>query len=88
MIDAAYEVFIQGATHDEMKSYIFELQTKAMMYLNPERIREYLKIIREKDGLETCQNVIEHVIVVYAKFLQIMVWILHMLIKKKCKTLS
>ena len=67
-------MFIKGSADiDELKSYICELQTKAMMYLEPARIRDYLKIIYEKDGVKVCQHVMEYVVVVLAQFLQMMV---------------
>ena len=74
MIDAAYRVFIKGnADTEELKSYICELQAKAIMHLEPSRIRDFLKIIYEKDGVQVCQHVTEYVVVVLAEFLQIMV---------------
>ena len=75
LIDAAYEVFIQGTAAEELKSYIFELRTKAMLFLEPARIREYMKIIADKDGQQTCQEVMEYIVVVLGHFLQIMVYI-------------
>ena len=67
-------MFIKGsADTEELKSYICELQTKTMMYLEPARIRDYLKIIYEKDGVKVCQHVMEYVVVVLAQFLQMMV---------------
>ena len=73
LIDAAYEVFIQGTADEELKSYIFELRTKAMLYLEPARIQDYMKIIADKDGHQTCQNVMEYIVIVLGQFLQIMV---------------
>ena len=74
LIDAAYRVFIKGtAETEELKSYIYELQTKAKMYLEPSRIKDYLKIIFKKDGVQVCQQVMEYIVLVLAQFLQIMV---------------
>ena len=56
-IEAAYEVFLQGADQDEWRSFIVELRTKAMLNLSPSRVREYLRIISEKDGEDKCQKV-------------------------------
>ena len=56
-IEAAYEVFLQGADQDEWRSFIVELRTKAMLNLAPSRVREYLTIISEKDGEDKCQKV-------------------------------
>ena len=75
LIDAAYEVFIQGAAAEELKYYICELRTKAMLYLEPARIREYMKIIADKDCKQTCQEVMEYIVVVLGQFLQIMVYL-------------
>ena len=69
LIDAAYEVFIQGTAEEELKSYIFEL----LMNLEPARIREYMKIIADEDGHQTCQQVMEYIVLVLGQFLQIMV---------------
>ena len=73
LIDAAYAVFVQGAEDEELKSYIFELRTKAMMYLDPARVADYIKIIFEKDGLQISQAVMEYIVIVLGQFLQIMV---------------
>ena len=73
MIEAAYEVFIQGATEKELRSYIFELQTKAMLNLEMSRMKDYLKIIAEKDGIHVCSDAAQYVFVVLAQFLQIVV---------------
>ena len=70
-IEAAYGVFIKGGTRD-LQPYIFELQTKAAISLNPTRMREYLSIIHKKDNLQTCQNVTEYVFLSLGQFLQIM----------------
>ena len=66
-------MFIQGTADEELKSYIFELRTKAMMYLDPTRVADYIKIIFNKDGLQTSQAVMEYIVIVLGQFLQIMV---------------
>ena len=70
-IEAAYGVFIKGGARD-LQHYIFELQTKAAISLDPARIREYLSIIHRKDNLQTCQNVTEYIFLILGQFLQIM----------------
>ena len=70
-IEAAYGVFIKGGARD-LQHYIFELQTKATISLDPARIREYLSIIHKKDNLQTCQNVEEYIFLILGQFLQIM----------------
>jgi len=73
LIEAAYAVFIRGTTEKEIGSYIFELQTKAELNLASSRVRDYLKIIAEKDGMEKSQKVTEYIVLVKGQFLQIMV---------------
>ena len=72
-IEAAYGVFIKGGARD-VQHYIFELQTKAAISLDPTRIREYLSIIHrhKKNNLQTCQNVTEYIFLILGQFLQIM----------------
>ena len=70
-IEAAYGVFIKGGARD-LQHYIFELQTRAAISLDPARIREYLSIIHKKDNLQTCQNVTEYIFLILGQFLQIM----------------
>ena len=47
-----------------------------MMNLEMSRIKDYLKIIAEKDGTPVCNDVAHYVLVVLAQFLQIVVSIL------------
>ena len=70
-IEAAYGVFIKGGARD-LQHYIFELQTKAAISLDPARIREYLSIVHKKDNLQTCHNVTEYIFLILGQFLQIM----------------
>ena len=46
------------------------------MNLEMSRIKDYLKIIAEKDGINVCNDVAHYVFVVLAQFLQIVVSIL------------
>ena len=72
-IEAAYGVFVKGGARD-VQHYIFELQTKAAISLDPTRIREYLSIIHrhKKNNLQTCQNATEYIFLILGQFLQIM----------------
>lgn len=45
------------------------------MNLEMSRIKDYLKIIAEKDGIPVCNDVAHYVLVVLAQFLQIVVGI-------------
>ena len=53
-VDAAYTVFLRIGFED-FQQYAFELQTCATKNLNPQRIKEYLEIIHQKQGLAICQ---------------------------------
>ena len=71
-VDAAYEVFLQVGFED-FQQYAFELQTIAVQNLAPERIRVYMKIIHQEGGLPMSQMAMEYVLLVLAKYLQMMV---------------
>ena len=53
-VDAAYTVFLRYGFED-LQLYIIKLRCNAVKSLNPQRVREYLKIIFEKKGLHSCQ---------------------------------
>ena len=53
-VDAAYTVFLRSDFED-FQSYSFEMQTVAIQNLNPERVKEYLEIIYQQQGLVVCQ---------------------------------
>ena len=53
-VDAAYDVFLQCGFED-FQQYAFELQTCAAKNLNPQRVKEYLRIIYQQQGLAVCQ---------------------------------
>lgn len=76
-MDAAYEVFIAESTtaqFDDFQQYVFELKTIATQNLAPKRIQEYMTIIyKEGGGLSMCQYVMDYIVVVLSKYLQMMV---------------
>lgn len=77
-VDAAYEVFIQGAANVELtlktlENYIFELQTNAIKTLSTQRIRSYLQAVFVSDGPQMCTEVMKYILVVRAKYLQMIV---------------
>jgi hypothetical protein len=72
VVDAAYEVFLAEGFED-FQEYAFELKTTATKSLSPSRIREYLQTIYEQQGHDACQAVLEYVVVVLSKYLQMMV---------------
>ena len=53
-MESAYRVFLKMGGND-LQPYVFELQTTAEMSLNPERIREYLTIVYQEQGLAMAQ---------------------------------
>ena len=53
-VEAAYAVFLQNGFED-FQSYSFEIQTVATQNLNPQRVREYIGIIYQHQGLSVCQ---------------------------------
>ena len=53
-VDAAYTVFLRIGFAD-FQQYAFELQTCAAKNLNPQRVKEYLRIIFQQQGLAVCQ---------------------------------
>ena len=65
-------VFLREGFED-FQEFAFELKTIATMSLSPSRIGEYLEIIFKQQGLEACQAVLEYVVVVLAKYLQMVV---------------
>ena len=53
-VDAAYTVFLRIGFED-FQQYAFELQTCAAKNLNPQRVKEYLRIIYQEQGIAVCQ---------------------------------
>ena len=53
-VDAAYAVFLR-IWFEDFQQYAFELQTCAAKNLNPQRVKEYLGIIHQHQGLTACQ---------------------------------
>ena len=76
-IEAAYKTFLDGANNIEatilsFDYYIVELQTNFNQNLNPEKIEEYLRIIKRHKGKEMCHQLFNYILVVKSKYLQIM----------------
>ena len=53
-VDSAYNVFLRIGFED-FQQYAFELQTCADKNLNPQRVKEYLGIIYQEQGLAVTQ---------------------------------
>ena len=61
------------AQFDDFQQYVFELKTIATQNLAPKRIEEYLKIIfQEGGGPPMCQSVMDYIVIVLGKYLQMM----------------
>ena len=56
-----------------MTNYITELRSKKKLFLAPERIEEYLRHIHEQGGSNMCHALMRYVIIVLAKYLQMVV---------------
>ena len=52
--------------------YFVELQTNFNQHLKPEKIEEYLRIIKNHKGAEMCHQMFNYILVVKSKYLQIM----------------
>ena len=53
-VDSAYNVFLRRGFED-FQQFSFELQTCADKSLNPKKVKEYLGIIFQKQGLAVTQ---------------------------------
>merc|ERR1711962_682393 len=71
-VEAAYEVFLRVGFKN-FESYYFEMQTVAIQNLNPQRVKEYLGMIYQHQGLAACQATMEFVFAVMGKYLQMVV---------------
>ena len=76
-IEAAYQTFLDGAnnmkaTLASFEYYIVELQTNFNQHLKPDKIEEYLRIIKNHYGPEMCHQMFNYILVVKSKYLQIM----------------
>ena len=66
-IEAAYETFLDGtnnldATLLSFDYYIVELQTNFNQHLKPEKIEEYLRIIKNYKGAEMCHQMFNYIL--------------------------
>ena len=71
-VDASYEAFLDHGLED-FSSYAFELRTIAAKNLAPARIKAYLEIIHEEKGGAASHAVMEYILLVLGKYLQMMV---------------
>jgi len=71
-VDATYTVFLRNGFED-FQYYSFEMQTVAIQNLNPQRVKEYLGIIFQQQGLAVTQATMEYILAVMSKYLQMLV---------------
>jgi hypothetical protein len=57
----------------DFQSHAFQLQTIANQNLKPGKIREYMMILNSESGADTCRTTLNYIIVVLAKYLQMVV---------------
>ena len=73
-IEAAYNTLMKGshnlkATLDELKGFIFELNTENSQNLNSKKIREYLELVRREKGKKAAEELGSYVVTVKAEYL-------------------
>ena len=73
-IEAAYNTLMKGAhnlksTLDELKGFIFELNTENSQNLNIKKVREYLELVRREKGKQAAEELGSYVVTVKAEYL-------------------
>jgi hypothetical protein len=73
-IEAAYTTLMKGShnlqsTLEELKGFIFELNTENSQNLNIKKIREYLKLVRREKGTKAAEELGSYVMTVKAEYL-------------------
>ena len=75
-IDSSYNIFLKGSnnlekTFAQLDSYIYELMVLANQNLSGQRIREYLKVLRLTEDVSVCEQMLNYVLIVRARYLQL-----------------
>jgi hypothetical protein len=73
-IEAAYNTLMKGShnlksTLDELKGFIYELNTENSQNLNMKKIKEYLELVRRKKGKKAAKELGSYVVTVKAEYL-------------------
>jgi hypothetical protein len=73
-IEAAYNTLMKGShnlkpTLDELKGFIFELNTENSQNLNMKKIKEYLELVRREKGKQAAEELGSYVVTVKAEYL-------------------
>ena len=76
LIDSTYQFFLKGLnnfnkTHSHLASFIAELESKAGLSFKARNIAMYLKKVTKTRGRMEAQHLVSYILVVRAKFLQI-----------------
>ena len=76
MVEAAYINFLNGShnlqgTFSLYQNYMVELQTTAILYLHPEKVKTYLIALFNSQGYDKARMAFEYAISVRGKYLQI-----------------
>ena len=62
---------------EDLQSYVYELQTTAKKYFKPEKIRDYLTILKESDGgVGACHLIAHYMLVVQGMNVYPHFWVL------------
>ena len=78
-IEAAFDTFMDVPNHGfeqkiiKFRSHKFELEKEYRHFLNPSKVEEYLTIIEQQRGKVACMDMLDYVLTVEAKFLQMFV---------------
>ena len=76
MVESSFRTFLKGS-HDmqgvmeELKAYIYELNTKADQSLDPAKLQNYLHILKGFRGNETAKIAFNYCLIVKAKYLSL-----------------
>lgn len=73
-IEAAYQTLLRGshrltATLDELKSFIYELNTAHLSTLNMERVQEMLEMVKKEKGNKVAKELGSYLVTVKAEYL-------------------
>lgn len=73
-IEAAYNTLMKGShnlksTLDELRGFIFELNTENSQNLNSKKMREYLELVRREKGKKAAEELGSYVVTVKAEYL-------------------
>jgi len=76
-VEALYEMFLEDCqntqkTFELFKGFVVEARMNYNQHLKPQKVAEYLKIVKDRQGNKACQDFYNYIIIVMGKYLQIM----------------